>query len=89
MKKFIATIASGALIFSMVTGSMAFAQDKEAVEDVKTTTAAEETASSEATAAAVMGAGALAVTAAVVGAGVIALTLSESGDGGHGHVGAE
>ena len=86
MKKFIATIAAGALIFSMVTASVGFAQEKEAVEE---TTVAETTATTEATAAAAIGAGALAVGAAVVGVGLIAVTVSESGDGGHGHVGAE
>jgi len=85
MKKIIATIAAGALIFSMVTISITFAQDKEAVEDVKITTAAEETATSEATAAAAIGKEALAIGAAIGAAGVIALTLSESGDGGHSH----
>ena len=79
MKKFIATVASAAFIFSMVAGSMAFAQEKESVEVAKTTTAVEETANSQATAAAAIGAGALAVGAAVAGVALIAVTVSESG----------
>jgi len=85
MKKFIATIAAGAFILSMVAGSVGFAQDKETVQTVKATTAAEETATSEATAAAAIGAGALAVGAAVAGVAVIAITVNESGSGHSGH----